>query len=417
MVIVKQKSMSEYLYHGASLVAALLLCACQQKQPQKEYDYHIVADLEGCTQCEVRLSLKDSTSFKRIDSVVHANGRFALRGKITQPGFYQVWYHSKTDITVSGSVDVYLPTDSVHIKATKNSIRPKLYRNPSGGWGSYLRNTIVYSAAPQQKQWEQYLLVRDSLWQKFFTDKALATAKFTQTFGAGNPALTDQWADTVNNFNYRVSGYWAAAADWFVNQHPASEVALYAMLDNRNDRPAVERFRRYYRAMPPALQASFYGRMLDQELARSETRSQNSQRLVGTAVGSLAGKSPAGKGLDAGRLFKQHKLTLVVFWASWCGPCRMELPKFRRLYRQYNRQGFSMVGVSLDISPTKWRQAIAEDSLQMPQLSELKGVQGDDIRRFGVTAIPANLLVNSQGTIVAVDVPFPKLQKQLQQTL
>lgn len=401
---------------GLLLFLVALLCGCQQEQKQqKEYGYLIVADIEGCAECRAKLYSDDFTTSETIDSAKTVSGSFSLKGKITQPGFYGIYYHSKADKTVSGFIQVYLPTDSIHIKATKKNIQTKFYHQPH--MGSYLRNTVVFSTSPRQKEWEHYLLMRDSLWQKYFVDKALVVAKFSETFRTSNKALIEQWADSARSFDYRASGYWAAAADIFAKQHPASVVSLYAMLDNRNDRPSVERFRRHYQAMPIQLQESFYGRILDKKLAKNESRDRNNQRFVGSYVRSLAGKTPTGEAMAAEQLFKGHKLTLVAFWASWCGPCRMEMPKYRRLYEQYNRKGFGMVGVSLDDNYNKWVQAIAEDSLQMPHLSELQGGNGADIKRFAITGIPANLLLDGTGKIVAVDVPFLKLQKQLQQAL
>ncbi|OUJ74754.1 TlpA family protein disulfide reductase [Hymenobacter crusticola] len=194
-------------------------------------------------------------------------------------------------------------------------------------------------------------------------------------------------------------------------------VSLYAMLDNANDLPSVERFRQYYKAMPVSLQKSFDGRRLDKALAVNESRNLNNQHFVGSYVRGLAGKTPAGEQLDAEQILKRNKLTLVEFWASWCGPCRMEMPKYYSLYKQYNSRGFGMVGVSLDINYNKWVQAIGEDSLRIHHLSELKGTSGEDIKRFAITGIPANLLLDGSGRIVAVDISFPKLQKKLQQAL
>lgn len=389
-----------------------LLGGCQTKQQQEASSYLIVADIEGCAECETRLFLNDYSDSKMTTDTTTKTGRFSLRGKITQPGFYVFGYHSKVDNTVSGFIELYLPTDSVHLTSTKKQIRTKFYQQPH--MGSYLKNTVVFSTSPRQREWEHYLLARDSLWQQFFVDKARVMTRFNQVMGSGNRALVDQWADSARSFDYRVSGYWAAAADGFVRQHPASVVSLYAMLDNRSDRPAVARFRQYYRAMPAQLQASFYGRILDQELATTESRNQHNQRFVGSFVEHLAGKTPTGKALAADQLFKRNKLTLIEFWASWCGPCRMEMPKYYKLYKQYHHQGFGMLGVSLDNDYNKWVQAIAEDSLRIPHLSELQGGNGEDVRRFDIMGIPANLLVDSTGRIVAVDVPFPKLQKQLQ---
>lgn len=397
------------------LVAVLGSCQPKQRQQRAEYSYSIVADIEGCEDCKAKLYLKEYTVSRNTDSTQSKDGHFSMRGKISQPGIYSFLYFSKADKTVYGYVDVYLPTDSIHIKATKKQIRTKFYEKPF--IGSHLRNTVVFSTSPLQKEWEQYLITHDSLWHQFFLDQAPVKARFLQAMGTGNKALIEQTADSARNFEYSFSSYLASATDIFVKQHPTSEVSLWAMLDNRNNRPAGERFRRYYRAMPAPFQASFYGQILDKALAKNETRNQNNQRFVGYRIRHLAGKTPAGKELNAEQLFKRNKLTLVEFWASWCGPCRMEMPKYYGLYKQYNSKGFGMLGISLDDDRTKWTQAIAEDSLRIPHLSELQGGYGEDIKRFTIRGIPANLLVDSTGSIVAVDVSFPKLYKKLQQAL
>jgi thiol-disulfide isomerase/thioredoxin len=395
-----------------------ILSGCQSKQPQqqpKKYSYSITTDIEGCEDCVAKLWLNDYTTFPDADSAMGNHRYFSMRGKITQPGLYKFLCFSKTDKSIDSYVDIYLPTDSIHIKTIKKLIRSKFYQESF--FGSHLRNTVVFSTSPRQKEWEQYLVMRDSLHQKFILDQALVRAKFLEAMGTGNKALIEQTADSAREFDYRFSSYLVSATDMFVKQHPTSELSLWAMLENRNDRPASERFRRYYRAMPAPLQASFYGQILDKALTKNEIRNRNNQRFVGYRIRRLAGKTPAGKELNAEQLFKQNKLTLIEFWASWCGPCRMEMPKYYGLYKQYGNKGFGMLGISLDNDYNKWAKAIAEDSLRIPHLSELQGEHGDDIKRFDIRGIPANLLVDSMGSIVAVDVPYPKLYKQLQQTL
>jgi thiol-disulfide isomerase/thioredoxin len=105
---------------------------------------------------------------------------------------------------------------------------------------------------------------------------------------------------------------------------------------------------------------------------------------------------------------------LVEFWASWCGRCRLEMLKYYKPRKQHSCKGFGMLGVSLDNNYNKWVQATAEDSLH---LSELQSGHGEDIRRFGSTGIPATILVDSAGRVVAVDISYPRLHKILHQAL
>ncbi|MBC6610678.1 AhpC/TSA family protein [Hymenobacter sp. BT507] len=393
-----------------------LLVGCKQEKKEK-YSYKIAADIKECKDCYVRLFfMHNSDGNDLIDSTAARDGRFTLQGKIAQPGFYMIRYQSQTDENIGDWLTVYLPADSVHIKTTESSsVQTKFYKMSDGN--SPRKQIVISSPSPLQEELEQYLLLKDSLDHQFQVDKELIKAKFVQTFDSGDKALVEQWADSIKNFEYRFPSYLAVAAHLFIQQHPASVVSLYAMFDNRGDLPSVERFRRYYQAMPTELQQSFYGKRLNKALAEGEERNVNNQRFVGQRVQSLAGKTPDGQELNAAQVFQQNKLTLVEFWASWCGPCRMEMPKYYGLHKQYQGRGFGMVGVSLDTNHNKWRQAIAEDSLQMPHLSELKGTSGEDMQRFGINAIPANLLVDETGKIVAVDIPYPKLKKKLQGAL
>lgn len=90
------------------------------------------------------------------------------------------------------------------------------------------------------------------------------------------------------------------------------------------------------------------------------------------------------------------------------------MPKYYKLLKRYSRKGFGMLDVSLDNNYNKWVQATAEDSLH---LSELQSGHGEDIRCFGSTGIPATILVDSAGRLVAVDISYPRLHNILQQGL
>lgn len=92
---------------------------------------------------------------------------------------------------------------------------------------------------------------------------------------------------------------------------------------------------------------------------------------------------------------------LVDFWASWCGPCRAEMPHVKELYAKYKAKGFDIVGVSLDNDKAAWTAAIKKLDLPWHHISDLQGWKSQGAQLYGIRSIPATLLVGPDGKIVA----------------
>lgn len=128
-----------------------------------------------------------------------------------------------------------------------------------------------------------------------------------------------------------------------------------------------------------------------------------SSLTVGKRFVDFSMPDPDGKSLSIGEIVKKNKLTLVDFWASWCGPCRQEMPNVVEAYNRYHAKGFEIVGVSLDNKHDAWVKAIASLNMPWPQMSDLKAWQSEGAKLYNVKAIPANVLINQKGEIVARD--------------
>ena len=97
---------------------------------------------------------------------------------------------------------------------------------------------------------------------------------------------------------------------------------------------------------------------------------------------------------------RQHKYTIIDFWASWCNSCRVEMPAMRQLYTDFNKKGLGIIGISLDSKAKDWRQAISDLKIEWTQLSDLKSWDNVVAQAFRVSSIPYIVMVDSVGTIM-----------------
>ena len=136
--------------------------------------------------------------------------------------------------------------------------------------------------------------------------------------------------------------------------------------------------------------------------------------FIGQQFTDLEMADPDGKLHKISELVGEGHWVLVDFWASWCGPCRAEMPNVVEAYNKYHDKGFEVVGVSFDNKKEAWVKAIGQLKMPWLQISDLKGWECAAAPVYKVDGIPDNILIDPQGKIVDRALRGKALQTRLQ---
>jgi len=128
-------------------------------------------------------------------------------------------------------------------------------------------------------------------------------------------------------------------------------------------------------------------------------------------------KFTAVDGTDVDLAKLRGKVVLVDFWATWCGPCRMEVPNVVATYNRLQKDGFEVVGVSLDRDKQQLLAFTKKYGMTWPQYYDGKMWDNDIGRRFGIQAIPAAWLVDKKGFVRSLEARGSDLGEQVKKLL
>jgi peroxiredoxin len=138
---------------------------------------------------------------------------------------------------------------------------------------------------------------------------------------------------------------------------------------------------------------------------------------VGKKFSDIELPDPEGKSHKLSEYVGNGKVVLIDFWASWCGPCRADMPHVTEVYKQYKNKGFEIVGLSLDRDGDAWKKGIKDLNITWPQLSDLKYWQSAAAALYGVNSIPHTVLIDREGVIIAKDLRGESLDTKLAEVL
>ncbi|MGF7077074.1 AhpC/TSA family protein [Mucilaginibacter rubeus] len=191
----------------------------------------------------------------------------------------------------------------------------------------------------------------------------------------------------------------------FAKTHPDSFFAPVALFGTASNEKTVTVAEQVFKTFSPAIQATDNGKTI------KEFIDAHYRLKIGGPAPVFTQVNPAGKRLSLADY--KGKIVLVDFWASWCSPCRQEIPNLLSQYKMYKDKGFEILSVSLDNSRDKWLKALQQEGMTWPQVSDLNGNNNSVARLYGVSAIPATFLVDRDGKLISTNLRGEDLNHKL----
>lgn len=178
----------------------------------------------------------------------------------------------------------------------------------------------------------------------------------------------------------------------YLKENIGNVLGLHILLDNCYALgPVAEQY--FYKLSPVFKEDAAYKRL--ERFVENEKKC-----LPGDDYHDVVLKTPEGVTKKLSDYIQADKFTIIDFWASWCGPCRAEMPNMVKIYKEFGNRGVEIVGISLDKDAAAWKKAIKDMGMTWPQLSDLKYWQSAAAEVYGVQSIPMTVIVSPNGRIL-----------------
>ncbi|MBR8719399.1 Thiol-disulfide oxidoreductase ResA [Bacteroides pyogenes] len=195
----------------------------------------------------------------------------------------------------------------------------------------------------------------------------------------------------------------------FLSAHDDLIAAYMVQMDAMKSDMDIEGLRRLYDSLGEGAKNTLSARIMKERIDRLE-KTEKGRLAPDFTLPDMGGRMVT--------LSKtQAKIKILDFWASWCGPCRLNNPALKKLYAEYHGKGLEIIGVSLDNKRERWEDAVSKDGLPWINVSSLKGWGCVVARQYNVAAIPALFVLDEKNRIIATHLRGEKLHSFLKERL
>jgi len=370
-------------------ITGLILTSCNTEQ--KPDGYVINGTAKGLSN-GIRVYLKTSSpNGQRVNrhTAIIFNEAFKFEGKLSVPELQYLHINS-----VNGNKPLIVENDIINIEVYKDS----LFKSVVTGTKS---NELYKLYAEELKELSKTQLILKENLNKAGRSKDVKSINLAKT--------------ALNDFDNKRN----ASAYKFVKTHNDNFFVLTILETLVNSKVAdVNKIEDAFNAITPEYRESVYGNSIKLKInALKNELNRFSALNIGKVAPNFSAPDTNGNLLDLNSI--KGKVTIIDFWAAWCGPCRRENPNVVKTYQKYHDKGLEIISVSLDKPGQKdrWLKAIKDDNLTWHHVSNLNYFSDPVARLYNIRSIPATYILDEDGKIVAKNLRGARLEAKIKELL
>jgi peroxiredoxin len=350
----------------------ILFVSCQSTSG--DYTINISADVEDDHQIFL-VNFDESNKPNVIDTLYVKDGLTLYSGVSKLPDYQSLWVDG-----IRGSVPVFVEPGEITVELYKDSIQAS-----------------KVSGTKTNVAFKRYIDEINPLFKSFYEIQNEMRNAMVSRDSLGYKDLEEQLKEMETKFNDYQIDYTKSNPDSYISAMVLIQLVMNKAIDNEVAYEIYNGFSKTIKKTKSAVK--IYELVAPKEAEETEEAAQDGEVNVGDKAPDFSAPNPNDIAVSLNTSL--GKLTVLDFWASWCGPCRVDSPNLVKVYNTYKYKGLAIVGISLDQQKESWKKAIDNDQLDWTHVSYLKRWDDPIAAIYGVRSIPQLFLLDENGVVIA----------------